>query len=323
MAKWYLEEGIGEHRAICVVAGKVAGSRIHWPGEVLAGHAEDALLISRTAGSPRGTARLASGQEVLIDRLPKSTSEGAAIRLQIVRPAIGERGRMKYAQARPSDIAPRSPTLAQVLISEGAEVAIVRRFPISGWGDLLAEALSREIAFPGGSLIFSPTPAMVTVDIDGTLAPRELALAAIEPLADTLKRFDLGGSIGIDFPTLSVKSERRAVDEALAAALTDWPHERTSMNGFGFVQLVSRLSSISLLHRGSFSPTGLIVRHLLRQAEQVGEPGALLLTAHPAITTKIKPEWQADLARRTGREIRLKAEPMLALEGAFAQAVPL
>ena len=323
MPKWYLEDGIAETRAICVADDEIIAARIHWPGELLAGHVEDAVLLSRTAGSARGTAQLANGQEVLVDRLPKSASEGAPLRLEVTRPAIGERGRLKRAQARPSELAPITPTLAQTLAAEGAEVATVRRFPVAGWADLLADALSREITFSGGSLIFSPTPAMVTVDIDGTLPPRELALAAVVPIAQTLRRFDLGGSIGIDFPTLQTKADRREVDEALDAALANWPHERTSMNGFGFVQLVSRLSRKSLLHRASHSRTGLIARHLLRQAEQVEEPGALLLTIHPAITAKIKPEWQAELARRTGREIRIKTEPGLALEGGFAQAVPI
>jgi ribonuclease G len=320
---WYLEQGIGEDRAICVADDEIIAARIHWPGELIAGHVEDARLISRISGSARGTALLASGEEALVDRLPKAASEGATLRLEITRPAIGERGRLKRAQARPSYSAPISPTLAQTLAAEGSEVTTVRRFPVSGWADLLADALSREIPFSGGSLIFSPTPAMVTIDIDGSLPPRELALAAITPIAATLKRFDLGGSIGIDFPTLQTKPERRDVDEALAAALADWPHERTSINGFGFVQLVSRLSRTSLLHRASNSRTGVIARHLLRQAEQIEEPGALMLTTHPAIAAKITAEWQAELARRTGRDIRIKLEPALALAGGFAQAVPI
>lgn len=320
---WYLEQGIGEDRAVCLIDDEIVASRIHWPGELIAGQVDDAVLVSRISGSTRGTARLTNGDEALVDRLPKSASEGASLRLEVTRPAIGERGRLKRAQARPSNAMPAIPTLAQTLAAEGSEVAIVRRFPASGWADLLTDAVSREISFSGGSLVFSPTPAMVTIDIDGTLPPRELALAAIGPIAATLKRFDLGGSLGIDFPTLQTKPDRRAVDEALAAALADWPHERTSINGFGFVQLVSRLSRKSLLHRASYSRTGLIARNLLRQAEHIEEPGALLLTVHPAIAAKIAPEWQAELAKRSGREIRIKVAPGVALGGGFAQAVPL
>lgn len=321
--KWYLEEGIGEDRAIAVVGDEIVSTRLHWPGELLAGHVTDAVLQSRGSGSSRGTAQLPGGEQVLLDRLPKSASEGAPLRIQITRPAMAERGRLKLPLGRPTDLPPTAPSLFQIMTAEECEPEIVRKFPVPGWADLIADAASGEVSFSGGSLLFSPTPAMVTIDVDGTLPPRELALAAISPLAGALQRFDLGGSIGIDFPTLQTKIHRRDVDEALDEALAGWPHERTSMNGFGFVQLVSRLSRKSLLHRAAHSRTGMAARLLLRQAEQVAEPGALLLTCHPAVGSHLTEEWQGELARRTGREIRVRQESSLALHGSFAQAVPI
>jgi hypothetical protein len=163
---------------------------------------------------------------------------------------------------------------------------------------------------------------MTLVDVDGS--PVEaIAFNAVPALARALERFDIAGNIGVDFPTLADKGDRRAIDSALERALADWPHERTAMNGFGFVQIVAKLSRASILRRISIDRSGAAARVLLRRAEAVPGPGAILLTCHPAVSARLKPEWLDELARRTGREIRIATDPALALEAGFAQAVPL
>lgn len=320
-AEWLVEEGIGEHRAILVEGGAIRAARLDWPGALAAGHVEDAVLVARAAGAKRGTLRFASGEEALVDNLPGNTSEGAPIRAVITRAAMAERGRLKRAQARPTNDAPRpAPTLAERLRGDVHAVRRVRRFQ-QGWEELFAEAWAGEIGFAGGALTVSPTSAMTLIDVDGTLPSRALALAAIPAIAAVLRRWDLAGSIGIDFPTLPDKADRQAVDAALAAALPGWPHERTAMNGFGFVQLVARLERPSLLHRLVRDRIGAAARLLLRHSEHLEGAGALLLAAHPLVLAAIGPEWRDELAKRTARVLRWHEDAGLALAGGYAQLV--
>lgn len=317
MTGWLVEQGIGEDRAIRLVDDAVVAAAIDWPGSLAPGLVEDARLIARPAGSSRGTLRFANGELAQVDRLPREASEGQLLRAEVTRSAMAEQGRLKLAGARPTERsrAP-APSLAKRL---GARV--VAAFPADLWEEVHAEAWCGEVAFAGGSLAISPTPAMTVIDIDGALPPAQLALAAVPAVAGAIRRLGLGGSIAIDFPTLATKVERRAVDEALETALAGWPHERTAMNGFGLVQLVARLEMPSLLHRLAMDRPGSAARLLLRRAERVSEPGTLLLLAHPTVCAALRPEWREELARRTGRVLRIEGDSALALDAGFAQAV--
>jgi hypothetical protein len=321
LADWLVEEGIAEHRGVRMEGDAIVCARIDWPGRVAAGWVIEAKLTSRPAGSARGIALASNGEQVLVDRLPKNASEGALLRLAITRAALGEADRFKRAQGRPSEASPMQPTLAERLRAEGNSVTVVRRFPGIEWDTLIDEALSGAIGFPGGALLFAPTPAMTTVDIDGDLPPRALALAAIPTLAGALRRFDLGGSVAVDFPTLADKPGRRALDTALGEALADWPHERTAMNGFGLVQIVSRLVRPSLLHLARRDRAELVWRRLLRRAEALSGPGHIELAMHPTLERAVEPEHVVALERRSGRRTELRINPALALEAPHAQLV--
>lgn len=295
-------------------------ARVHRPGKLIAGAVIEAKLVARS-GPSRGTARAQGGEEVLIDRLPRDASEGASIRLRITRAALEGPGRLKRAQGRPDGSELVQPTMAETLRANGADVAIVRRFPADGWDEIVGDALHGEIAFAGGALLLSPTPAMTTIDIDGELPPRQLALAAVPVLAQTVARFDLSGSVVIDFPTLADKADRRALDAAIGEALGDRPHERTAINGFGLVQIVSRLERPSLLHLATWRRDAFIWRGLLRRAELLEGPGILELAINPALEAAVSPSHLSELERRTGKRVRVRKVATLANDTPHAQLV--
>ncbi|NLR70768.1 ribonuclease [Novosphingobium sp. ERN07] len=327
-AEWLYEAGIAEERAILVSDGAILSARVEWGEGLRPGLVAEVRLAKRHAGTRRGVVRFDDGAEALIDQLARETTEGARLMVRVMRAAIAEKGRAKLPVVRPAPgEAPRpAPTLREEIEATGATVRVLpatsKAFAANGWDELIEQAQTGEIAFPGGAVIVTPTPAMTLIDIDGALPPLKLALAAVDAIADAMHRMDIGGNVGIDFPTLADKKDRQQVDKALADALIDWTGERTGMNGFGFVQLVSRLERPSLIARMARHPAGAAARVLLRQAERVEEPGALLLTANPRVLHALQPAWEAELARRTGRTVQRKADPTLALHSAFAQAVP-
>lgn len=327
-AEWLYEAGIGEERAILVAHGQILSARIEWGDPVRPGLVTPARLVKRLHDAKRGIVRLEDGTDAFIDQLPRDATEGVTLTVRVVRAAIAEKGRTKLPVTRPApgEAPAAAPTLREEIEATGAALRALpvtsTAMAVNGWDDLVEQALTGEIPFAGGSIIISPTPAMTLIDIDGTLPPLKLSLEAVPAIADALHRLDIGGSIGIDFPSLADKKDRQHVDKALADSLIDWTGERTAMNGFGFVHLVARLERPSLVARFARHRSAAAARILLRAAERVADPGALLLCAHPAVLDAIRPEWEAELARRTGRTVRRKPDAALSLTGGYAQAIP-
>jgi len=324
---WFVEEGIAEHRALLIDQNQVRAVRLYWPGELVAGMACSAVLTAKPQGARRGTVLLENGSEALVDHLPGQAQVGASGHVRIHRAAIAERGRFKSAQARwisaETDPLPNQQAdLMGAPLRQLPDAKVVPRFEAGAWEEIWHAASSGVLSFPGGEILCSATPAMTLIDIDGA-AHRDLNKhACAEAIARAIGWFDLGGSIGIDFPTLETKAERKAFDAALAKALADWPHEATAMNGFGFVQLVARLIGPSLLHRFATSRVGLAARYALRLAERCEGTGpVLLLRVHPALRARLRSDWIAELARRTGKQVQLETDPALALEAPQAQII--
>ena len=97
------------------------------------------------------------------------------------------------------------------------------------------------------------------------------------------------------------------------------------MNGFGFVQVVSRLTRVSLLHRAQLQPAESAARWLLRRGEVAAEAGiaggAVALACHPLVADRLRPDWLAELARRTGRDVRVMPDTRLAIGAPHAQII--
>lgn len=255
--------------------------------------------------------------------LPKGLTEGSTVLVEIVRAAMTERGgRAKRAKARPADMdSPLcdGPDLLAEINATGLPVKQVHAheedvFAGHGWHEAIEQAETGRIDFEGGSLLVSLTPAMTLIDVDGPLAPFELAKRAAKEIALALVRFDISGNIGIDFPTLEAKAERAAVtaifDEYMTANC-----ERTAINGFGFMQIISRKLRPSALEVMQANRSTNAALKLLRQAERDRGTGAMRLEVHPTVGKKMRPSLLEELAKRTGRSVSIEPRGEISIHG--------
>ena len=324
MAEWLYEEGIGENRAILIENGLIAEARIELPGDVRQGSVLPARLALILSPGRRGLAAFEGG-EAIIEPLPPELTQGQAIRIEIVREAIAERGRPKLAKGRVTEHpAQEGPSLAERIGAHGRPgLHSTDAFEEAGWSELLEEAATGEIPFSGGALRMSLTPAMTLFDVDGSLPPPALAVAGAEAAGRAIRRFGIGGSIGMDLPTLTGKSERQAAAAALDAVLPQ-PYERTAVNGFGFLQIVRRRERASLPELLQSDPTGAAARALLRKAERAPGVGERVLQAAPPVIARLEahPQWLEALATRIGAPVALRADPRLAISAGHVHSRP-
>ncbi|WP_375395302.1 ribonuclease [uncultured Sphingomonas sp.] len=306
MPEWLYEAGIGEARAALVDSGTIVEAAIERDGTLAVGTVVAARLGERRAGRS-AHAVLPDGTEVDLVAAPPGTSQGATLSVRIVRESLIEPGRVKPPRGMVTNDSPLpGPDLRTRIEATG--IPVRRLYPhdadaleAAGWSETLDEAITGDIAFPGGMLRMIPTPAMTLFDVDGSGALEPLAIAAAGAVASAIVRHGIGGSIGIDFPTLPGKAPRQAVAAAIDVALP-LPFERTAVNGFGFLQIVRLRPRPSLPELLRGDPVGAAALAALRRIER-SQPGS-----HPhhrlpgAIVARIggEPAWTAELARRTG-----------------------
>ncbi len=305
MPEWLIEHGIGEVRAVMVEGGEIVEARVMLDGQAATGTVLKAKL--KTVG--RNAIAVADGIEYLLPNGALGVTEGATTNIEVTREAIGTEG-WKRPLARVTGASPSSaPTLSGRTLA-----SISTALDETGWSDLLEEARSGIVSFPGGALRVAVTPAMTLIDVDGALPPNELAVSGSRAAAKAIRRHGIGGSIGIDLPTDGGKAARHAAAEAIDAYLPQ-PFERTAVNGFGFVQIVRPRRHASLfelaLDRAAFE-----VRALLRRASC--ETGRIELVALPAVIAAIQPGWIDLLARQVGGTVSLRGDPSLGIAGGHA-----
>ena len=327
-ARWLYEDGIADERAILIENGRIIEAHIERHGTIKAGLIAEARLTKILVAGKRAIAALADGSEILLSPTPKGLTEGAALMVEIRRAAINEQTRFKLPLGRPArdDIAVTVPSLYERI--EAGNIPVRQcyaheadHFAESGWHELTEEARSGIIDFDGGNLILSVTPAMTLLDVDGDLPPHKLSLAAASASAAAIRRLDLQGSIGIDFPGLSSKTERQSVAEAFDDAMSAGDYERTAMNGFGFMQIVKRRTGPSLPEILQHDMMHGLAAELLRRAERDRGSGGMRIAAHPAIIKMLEKhaDWLEQLANRTGRPVSLRADPKLSIGGGYAE----
>ena len=298
MAEWLYEDGIGEARAALVEGGRIIAARIELPG-VRRGTVADARLIDRDR------VRLAGGEELALAGAA-GVPVGAVLRIEVVREAIAEPGRVKPPRAVAVD--PATPPGAGPDLRARLEGAVrvlhphePDRLEQAGWSEVLDEALHGDIAFAGGALRMVPTPAMTLFDVDGTGPIEPLAQAAAAAVAAAIVRHDIGGSIGIDFPSVQGRAARQAIAAAIDAGLPQ-PFERTALNGFGFLQIVRPRPRMSLPELLRADPVAAEMRAALRRLERT-PPGARPDTVAPAVRARISADMAEVLTRRAGRNL--------------------
>ena len=337
---WIVEHGIGEIRAALIDGEHILEARILPDGELIAGTILRARLIARMPERGQGVVAW-DGGEALLAPLPAGVTQGAETLVEIRRPAISEPGKPKRALARPAPAGATLPVCAEPVEArapdthvdrlgadgmEGIEGARILRptdpdlLEAVGWSELLEQAATGAVAFPGGALSLHLTPAMALIDIDGTLSAAALSVAGAREGVRTIRRLDISGSIGIDLPGTD-KAARNAAADAIDAELPQ-PFERTAVNGFGFVQIVRPRRRRSLPEIYAMEPPLAHARALIRRAERTGGAGERTIAAHPSVIAEIerRPAWSEQLARRIGAGIVLRADPALAISSGHVQA---
>jgi len=339
----------GEIRVGRVEGGKLVEYRLFrhsWHAAAVGMH----FTVRITGKSANGLllVDIGNGIEALLEHAPKQP-EGSLLAAELIRMPIAEPRRWKPPVLRalrdvqpgqrvgPSDEGDAAirhflhPLIAEVdailcrdakaardlrgLIAEGPSVIIDRpTIDEADFEGVADRAVGGEFPIAGGMLSIERTRAMTMIDIDsGGDDPLALNLAAAREIPRLLRLLGIGGQVGIDFLGLPDRKARLRVDQTLIEACKPLgAHERTAMNGFGFVQIVRPRPAPSIAEiLCGITPGRLSVETqalwLLRDAMRSQGAGVRRLVARPAIIDWLRaaPDLLSTLARDLAYPIEL------------------
>ena len=310
MPDWLIERGIGETRFARIEDGAIVETRVRLDGVVPAGTRLRGRL--RRTGSQLIAA--VDGEEYLLPGGAHGATDGQAVTIEVVRERIPGFEPWKRPVARLVDGVEAAPGK---IAGRDLPVSRTNAMDEAGWDEVIEEARTGIVRFDGGNLRIVATPAMTLIDIDGPAGGPQLAIAAARAAGRAIVRLGIGGSIGIDFPTLKGKGPRSLVAQTIDDALAK-PFERTSVNGFGFLQIIRPRRHASLVEL-AHDRTAFEARALLRGAGK-NRSGPAILVAHPAIVRLLegRSDWIEQLSCQIGGAVGLRSDASLPISGGYA-----
>lgn len=305
----------GETRAVLFEGGVAVELHIWCESHAAPGSVIDAKVVSK-AGA-RAFLTLSNGEEAVIAPSPPEP-EGATVRVQITRARICEPGEVKLATARltEADLSIIGEDQWRATLSERADAVITAGADFDDHFDI-AHAGRSDVE--GATIWFERTKAGLVFDVDGIGDAFATNRAAAAEIARLLRLFQIGGAAMIDFIGMENKAARLAVAAAFDEASLADPRgfERTSINGYGLMQVIRAKQGPSILdtlfgtRRVSLSDETLILA-LLRAASRTSGAGVRRCVTTPALATQLElPVWQpliAQAARQAGAALEIVAD---------------
>lgn len=319
MPEWLYEDGIGEARAALVENGEILEAAIERPhtgprqGTVARARFQGQLVGRRTA-----LVDLTGYGEAVLSPVPAGAGQGQKLTVEVVREMIflrhvfyeGRSFKSPKVKAVPADTPlVAGPALRERLATSGHPVRELRslgpdELEAAGWSELIEQAISGKVEFPGGALLIQLTEGMTVIDVDGHFEPDALSIAGAQAAARAIRRMGLAGSIAIDLPSATGREARKRAAEAFDAEMSG-AFERTAVSGWGLLHVIMPRRRASLMELLQGDQHIAAAMTLYRRAERDPRIGPVRITASQDVLTAFGRHAgnDAELERRRGAAV--------------------